>query len=1125
MEKAKVSGLHEFSTLLNLSTAAAKIAKSKAPLIECEPWAAAKEEVKKKMEAADGAWVKAPSLTLLPIYGYHGYRHGGDKYEPGSRVKLSEHPLMAGVAGLDALKSGVEVFGENEQAMAWAAERVADQLAVAFERDGVHHLAYPLQSEGLKVKKKKNGVMEVYAWESDWPSIVKRSLPRTHMFGNSDAGDAPPRPGESGEALEKLREYVGDKWPLENNFQGVMPEPLFDGVHLLGKLAGSASQEVELSKLNKHRTIFSGAKVDSSLSTIEGISDPAMRRLAWTAIAMGLGDQMEESTAASLHANPSLKAEVSFWLESKDARSADKKDWKFFGKQRASRAATSAMQAAVSLRVHAGQLARASYNSGSDPKATAESYAFEAAPDELAKAMDQARDAIKALDAVGKRIMDKAYELAGVKEQEWMVAQGLDKAIEDAKLLGGSKAVVSAKSINWALANPGVVEGARRALDNPALALASQTARYLGVRGDNDAELVERSRSAWQAKGLGPEGYDGASASEECLDSLSSMMASELGEKKKDVKQDLKARMELTARALQAAFAEGSSGKQAADFAGWCVSHAAQNAFMKRWGYGEHEGQYDRLSPTMPEIEVSIESEAKRALDCASSRESGLVWAMRAVYRAYELGEGFEVQAQQLGDRAAAKLGMTDYQKRSQAGDWLGKAALGPEKAPPLDWSKIGPATRLVDMALRAESGLGDALQQAKLTGGAHGHFAARVAVGLGVEQARDGNELIAKVRDALREKHGLPDSGWKALAKSPEAMLDRMGKTFEEMAPSTLAARAQFLKLNKASQERGARESGFGLELLGWVGPFGLDVEFLGMLEDWSRGHFGGQKSELLKQGVRAISVDSSASAGFALLEAQAKANRMPKVLKSMAERWGKLKVDEKKERPEVSEGEINAGAERKLKAEISLVDDWLRGSEDGVWQTLPAKCAWGDLMRRQATWHEDVVARRDAGQTSGKAVKPWGCPLDKHVDGEWSAHYLGTADELTEEGRAMHHCVSSYSGQCKAGTSRIYSVRLNGERVSTLEFKLKSGEAGAYKAYEHQHPRVEDVWVKSQNLGNCNRAITDPSALAFSAAVGKILCEEHVNWVKDLEAKRSAIAKESAAKRKVTLGGIGGG
>lgn len=142
----------------------------------------------------------------------------------------------------------------------------------------------------------------------------------------------------------------------------------------------------------------------------------------------------------------------------------------------------------------------------------------------------------------------------------------------------------------------------------------------------------------------------------------------------------------------------------------------------------------------------------------------------------------------------------------------------------------------------------------------------------------------------------------------------------------------------------------------------------------------------------------------------------------------------------------------------------------------------------------------------------------MTHHSEGEWSAVLLQTADELSEEGRLMHHCVSSYSKTCKTGCSRIFSVRLNGERVSTLEFKLKNPN-GTFKAYDHNHPSESDHWAQTQNGGKCNVFIADPSALAFCKAVGEKLNAHHLAWVRDLAIKRSLIAQQAAVTRKANI------
>jgi len=146
----------------------------------------------------------------------------------------------------------------------------------------------------------------------------------------------------------------------------------------------------------------------------------------------------------------------------------------------------------------------------------------------------------------------------------------------------------------------------------------------------------------------------------------------------------------------------------------------------------------------------------------------------------------------------------------------------------------------------------------------------------------------------------------------------------------------------------------------------------------------------------------------------------------------------------------------------QVNEVTDWLSRAEVGVWDTLPAQPQWPVLARRAREWHEMVEAEQNAEHDA----KQWNALLGEQADGEFTAMELTTGRELREEGSAMHHCVSTYAGDCRSGKARIFSIKKNGERHSTLElnFDKKTGR-----------------WSAGQNLGVCNTHEIDQRAFAL--------------------------------------------
>jgi len=57
-----------------------------------------------------------------------------------------------------------------------------------------------------------------------------------------------------------------------------------------------------------------------------------------------------------------------------------------------------------------------------------------------------------------------------------------------------------------------------------------------------------------------------------------------------------------------------------------------------------------------------------------------------------------------------------------------------------------------------------------------------------------------------------------------------------------------------------------------------------------------------------------------------------------------------------------------------------------------------------------------------------------------KWSMIELTSGDMLLEEGEAQHHCVATYAPRCAFGNCAIFSLRLGGLRVLTIEVLLSS-------------------------------------------------------------------------------------
>jgi len=224
--------------------------------------------------------------------------------------------------------------------------------------------------------------------------------------------------------------------------------------------------------------------------------------------------------------------------------------------------------------------------------------------------------------------------------------------------------------------------------------------------------------------------------------------------------------------------------------------------------------------------------------------------------------------------------------------------------------------------------------------------------------------------------------------------------------------------------------------------------------------------------------------------------------------------------------------GSQQEVSEQINDWADYFEKSEIGVWEQMPEKFGAPALTRRAQAWHDLLAEKDGAGDIQRRAKRiedacakalgqgdaihaksvlenakkgAWPMALREMAEtingGAWSATALNTGARLFEEGKQMHHCVSSYAEQCAAATHRIYSIKKNGERVSTLCLEPQLDGEGHFTG-----------WKNTQNRGACNATINDADALDFAR---RVVEAANAASRENLEAQSQArLAAEQAAK-----------
>lgn len=324
------------------------------------------------------------------------------------------------------------------------------------------------------------------------------------------------------------------------------------------------------------------------------------------------------------------------------------------------------------------------------------------------------------------------------------------------------------------------------------------------------------------------------------------------------------------------------------------------------------------------------------------------------------------------------------------------------------------------------------------------------------------GRGLADKCKTAMSSKFGLTSGGWRLLGK------------LESGGDSGIAAWHKLLKSHDTSPTAPKRAPGASLDGLSsveeyeqaWVESAACSALFLrrdlrALCMLLSAGASVGMQSTEMDKALKAMAGQFTAGRVFIA------GPRIPKEL-TLAEGQAEWEAFRKKAPAIIARFLEKSCAEglREAFASFMLVTDWARNSEFGMWQELPSSPKWSDVSARQRQWHEMIQARgRD-----GAAAISWACDLPSHQDDEagCSATALTDGGMLWDEGRAMHHCVSTYAEECSRGESLIFSIRKDGRREATLQL-VYSG----------------DRWVQKQLSGVCNAAIKDELVVAFCADV----------------------------------------
>lgn len=692
-----------------------------------------------------------------------------------------------------------------------------------------------------------------------------------------------------------------------------------------------------------------------------------------------------------------------------------------------------------------------------------------------------------------------AIEEALKAQEKWLAGNKVSEAWSQAGLTGNH----TPRSVAWALQNPSKA----MLSSDPMERMAAGSARALGLKAGADGELSGLLRQELEQLGVGDAGWGLLETSDSSRQYLLAFL-SKFNAKAKQDALDAKRKWPMACRAIEAA---GRAGLDEQSVSSFCEGLVSSEGGWRRYGKSALEDGLEDLTiygPKQAQLMVDL-GQAKRkhlqsmvdalAFDWKSCVDEGVK-------------QGVEAHARALAQKRAGLLS---------------EIAHG---ASEIDWRKNPFENKMAwEVFGMASHRMGSLLESAKSLGALEA-WAAEIAPGLGIGDADDVNALVGKVKVACKEKFGMSDGAWKMAIKSSGALKALassvdvvVGESLEIVESASLAAPDRLVLRGNAEQVQPER----WFYAAGLAAAQGADPVAFGEVMEVLKER--GESWALFSRNIERQSVSDEDGALFYKAESESKASRMPKIFQEMCKRWQKLNEDFVKAKAAGNPGVLSA--KEALSGEVADLSDWLVGSELGIWQNLPKDATWGQLKRISKLWHDeqeaielDRLSREKAkfqeekeahklDPFASRATEHWEPIMGSFKSEGWEAVELTSQAQLTVEGQAMKHCVSSYSGYCREGSLRIFSIRFDGERKCTMEVRgdadLRSLGAGAQ-------------FKITQNKGKHNAEVTSPATRGFCkdalAEVEKSWKAKHaqIMELRRLDEERKKAEKEAAAAKK---------
>lgn len=325
----------------------------------------------------------------------------------------------------------------------------------------------------------------------------------------------------------------------------------------------------------------------------------------------------------------------------------------------------------------------------------------------------------------------------------------------------------------------------------------------------------------------------------------------------------------------------------------------------------------------------------------------------------------------------------------------------------------------------------------------------ASIAIGSQIELLPKGN-LPQRCFEALQQRHGLSRGGWRFISQIPNPLdfwHDALGTSLDPTKWSRLFASSNIHMHTSPTLDRALRSLLFKNN----------DINPLSEAEQDAMDAKNLREAQHAQLSTLCLAANLASSIGIAPKKSGDFLKEFVETHREIANlgQWGPF-ADTL-----MSQWAIHQRKSSKLAAQISNAQDYMSNAEPGSAAQLAGlgpEQAWTKMTQLSAQWHT-MIELREKGDLSSISWVPLKAIWPSDPSRGLVFRELCDGGALYDEGKELHHCVSTYADRCMDGTRRILSMEANGAKSGTLEliFENEQWVRGQFKTSHNDNVRSE--------------------------------------------------------------------